>query len=74
MANRNVHFVLHIPAHDYLNYYSGVAREVVTVASDGRKIRFPANILRPFVTQDGIHGEFMIEFDEANKFVAIHKV
>lgn len=74
MASRKVHFTLHISAHEYLEFYSGAARNVATVAHDGRTIKFPANILRPFVTQDGIHGEFVIEFDESNKFVAINKL
>jgi len=74
MANRKVYFLLHISAHKYQEYYSGAVREVVAIASDGRTVRFPANILRPFVSQDGIHGEFAIEFDGNNKLVAIHKL
>ncbi len=73
MSNRKVHFVLHISADKYMEVYTGTVRDVVTVASDGRKIRFPANLLRPFVGLDGIHGEFVIEFDDNNKFVAINK-
>ncbi len=74
MANRKIHFVLHISAHKYLEYYSGTVRDVVTVASDGRTVRFSAKLLRSFVSQDGIHGEFVIEFDADNKFVAINKL
>lgn len=74
MSNRKVYFTLHISAHEYLEYYSGAARNVATVAHDGRTIKFPANILRPFVAQDGIHGQFVIEFDADNKFVAINKL
>ncbi len=74
MSNRKAHFALHISAHQYMEYYSGAVRDVVTVASDGRTIRFPANLLRAFVSQDGIHGEFVIEFDDDNKFVAINKL
>ena len=74
MSNRKLHFALRISAHDYQKFYSGAVRDVVTVSRDGRKVRFPANILRPFVGQDGIQGEFVIEFDDNNKFVAIHKL
>jgi len=74
MPNRKVYFALQISAHKYMEYYSGEVRDVVAVASDGRRIRFPANLLRPFVGQDGIHGEFVIEFNDDNKFVAINKL
>lgn len=74
MATRNVHVILHIGAAEYLEYYSGAARHVATTASNGLRVKFPANILRPFITRDGIHGEFVIEFDHHNKFVAIKKI
>lgn len=74
MSTRKVHIVLHISAHEYQDYYSGAARNVAVTARDGRSIKFPANILRPFISHDGIHGEFVIEFDDDNKFVAINKL
>ncbi len=74
MSAHKVHIVLHISTHEYQEYYSGVARNVAATASDGRSIKFPANILRPFISHDGIHGEFVIEFDDNNKFVAINKL
>lgn len=74
MVARKVRFTLHIPAHEYQQYYSGSARDVIVTASDGRNIQFPANILRSFVGHDGIHGEFVIEFDDNNKFIAINKL
>jgi len=74
MPHQKIHFVLQISAHQYMEYYSGAVRDVVTVASDGRRLRFPANLLRPFVAQDGIQGEFVIEFDDSHKLVAINKL
>lgn len=74
MANRKLRFFLHIPAHEYQLYYSGSAREVVTVSHDGRTLKFPANRLRSVVGRDGINGEFEIEFDEQNRFVALRKI
>ncbi len=73
MNARKVRFTLHISAHEYQQYYSGSVRNVVVSANDGRIIQFPANILRPFISHDGIHGEFVIEFDDSNKFVSIKK-
>lgn len=74
MATRSLHVILHISAAEYLEYYSGAARHVAATASNGLSVKFPANILRPFITHDGIHGEFVIEFDDSNKFIAINKI
>ena len=74
MTSRQLHVVLNIPANVIHSYYSGTVREVVATTLDGRVVRFPANILRPFVTHDGVQGEFAIEFDANHKFVAIHRL
>ncbi len=65
---------IRITAEEYLKSYSGVARTVFTRSRDGRSIRFPANILRPFVTRDGIDGSFVITFDENQKFQDIRRL
>jgi len=49
-------------------------REVQARSTDGRSIRFPANILRPFVTQAGIHGAFRIRYDDKGKLQGIDKL
>lgn len=73
MANRKLHFFIDIPAHEYQAYYAGAARNVAVVTREGLHIKFPANILRPFVTYTGIRGEFTIEFDQNNKLVALRQ-
>lgn len=74
MAHRKLHLVLHISAAEYLKYYDGGASTVLATAGNGLRVEFPARILRPFVGHDGVHGEFVIEFDERHKFVAIKKL
>lgn len=64
---------LNINANDFIRLYQGVARDVVAISLDGRNVRFPAAILRPFVSHDGVQGRFVIEFDEAGKFVAVNR-
>lgn len=71
---REVTIDLAISAQDYLAYYQGAAREVVATCSDGRKIRFPSNILQSFVTHAGIYGRFVIRFDEQNRFQGLEKI
>jgi len=55
-------------------HYRGVARDVVAKSVDGRTGRFPANVLRPFVTPDGVAGAFVLVYDEKNKFVEMRRV
>ena len=52
----------------------GAVRDVVAHSVDGRRIRFPAMILRPYVTHSGVQGCFQICFDEANRFKTIEKI
>ena len=51
-----------------------MARDVVAKSVDGRTVRFPANVLRPFVTPDGVAGAFVLVYDEKNKFVEMRRV
>lgn len=72
--SRVVRFALDIPGEKYLSYYAGAARAVAVTAFDGRSIRFPAGVLQQFVTREGIHGVFEMEFDANHKFLAIRRV
>lgn len=37
-----------------LRYYSGYASAVVTYARGGERVRFPVEVLRPFVNHAGV--------------------
>ena len=58
---------LHISADEYKKMYAGLASSVVVVSRDGRRIRFPANLLRTQVRPDGIKGSFEFVLDDKNK-------
>ena len=63
-----------ITADSYLGMYEGTAETVFATTREGFSVRFPANILRPFVAHDGIYGTFAIFFDDDNKFQRIERV
>ncbi|WP_076719384.1 DUF2835 domain-containing protein [Motiliproteus sp. MSK22-1] len=65
---------LSISTDEYLKLYRGQARSVTAISVDGRTVRFPANILKPFVTRTGISGIFSIRFDNKGKFQAIRRL
>jgi hypothetical protein len=70
----SISFDLRITRADYLSYYKGTANWVQVRARDGRRIRFPASALRPFVTEDGIQGAFEITYEENHRLVGIHRL
>lgn len=67
-------FNLDIPVHEFMAYYEGVARTVYTVTVDGQTVQFPASVLRPYLTERGIYGEFILQCDEHHRFKGIRKV
>ena len=52
-------------------YYQGVVEYVVAQSIDGRRIQFPARVLRPFLSYQGIQRTFEITFDATLKFQSI---
>lgn len=65
---------LYISPEDYLMHYQGQVSQVHARALDGRQVRFPSNILIPYVTRDGISGRFAIKFDQQRKFIGIERL
>ncbi len=71
---QEVRLNLRISAEEYLKWYQGRARFATARAVDGRSVRFPADILKPFVTRSGIEGAFVISFDAKGKFHSIRRL
>ena len=64
---------LNISPERFQAYYQGVVEHVVATASDGRTVKFPARVLRPFLSYQGIQGIFDITFDATLKFQTIRR-
>jgi hypothetical protein len=54
-------------------YYQGAVEYVVAQSIDGRTVQFPARVLRPFLSYQGIQGTFEITFDAKLKFQSIRR-
>ena len=67
-------FQLQISSEQYLDYYRGVAKNVVAQARSGQTVQFPASLLQKFITPDGIQGEFVLTCDENHKCVSLQKI
>ena len=57
----SVEFNLSISGDEYLNYYRGQVKWVVAISNKGLKVKFPANLLKPYITRDGIKAQFILE-------------
>lgn len=62
---------LSISAEEYMKLYAGVATSVNARARDGRRIRFPAAALRPFVSSRGIAGTFQLIVNRDYKLIEL---
>lgn len=67
-------FTLHLSAEEYLQYYEGIARSIQVKSRCGKIIQFPADKMREFVLKDGVHGSFIIQLDDNNKFLLIRRL
>jgi len=65
---------LNIPPQQLIHYYEGSVSAAVARTTDGRTIRFSANILRSVVQTNGVHGIFELVLDENRKFVSIKRL
>ena len=72
--NRHYQFTLGISPDDYAKYYEGVVTEVQVETYSGLILRFPASVLRKYLTHNGIHGAFEMEVDQNDKFVSIRNI
>lgn len=54
-------------------YYTGRVSTVVTRATNGQRVQFPAMYLRKFMTNSGVKGHFCLETDN-NKFISLEKI
>ncbi len=65
---------LAIDAEEMQRWYRGSAKEVLAYSLEGKKVRFPASVLRPFVTREGVHGHFRIIFDSHHKLRGVEQI
>ena len=70
---QSIAFRLRLSAEQYKAYYQGQVKFIQVQSNDGRSIRFPASAIQKFLTADGIHGDFVIQFDANNKLLGVRR-
>lgn len=71
---RSFEFSLHLSAKEYLQYYEGIAQAIQVRSLCGKTIQFSADKMRKFVLEDGVHGTFIMQLDNDNKFLSVKKL
>lgn len=71
---KTLHFALRISEQELLKFYRGHARNVVATDAQGKSMAFPIEVIRPFVTKEGVYGRFEMIVDDNFKFISIKKV
>lgn len=74
MTKQRIIFNLAISAEAFLAVYKGHAKNISTIAVDGRRLEFSAEKIKPFLSRDGIYGTFEMEITAEHKFLAIKRL
>lgn len=67
-------FRIDITAHQYLSYYRGAIKHVVVQCATGATVQFPASLLTPFITESGVHGQFVLTCEDDNRGAELQKI
>jgi len=67
-------FYLHLSTEQYQQYYCGEVSQVQIVDQHNQRIQFPAGMLRKHVNHDGVHGQFILKYDQNNRLVSLERV
>jgi hypothetical protein len=65
---------IRLPKEEYLKVYQSYVRQVRAVARSGESVRFPINVLQPYLTHHGVQGSFRLSFDDDYKFIGIELI
>ncbi len=69
-----IRFRLSLSAERMLAYYQGAAQQVSVQTGDGRRVQFPAQWLRRFVTAAGVTGLFEMRFGADHKLIDLRRI
>lgn len=71
---KTLRFSLKLSEQELMKFYRGHARKVMAKDGEGKTMEFPVEIIRPFVTKEGVYGHFEIRVDDNYKFIDIKKL
>ncbi|WP_120996432.1 DUF2835 domain-containing protein [Stutzerimonas urumqiensis] len=63
-----------LPAERLVAVYQGRANRIMATSRDGRRVSLPVHHLRPYLTREGIHGSFRLEFSDSGELKALTRL
>lgn len=66
-----LHLDISLSADEFLKVYQGSANRVFIRSREGRSVSLPARHLQPFLTREGVHGSFILTFDQNGKMISL---
>ncbi len=71
---KEFYFSLNLDYEECLAYYKGHYNEIQVVDDSGKKLRFSAQKLTPFVSSIGIKGRFRLKTNDQHQFMSLEKI
>lgn len=72
--DKQYRFSIQLSRQQFLRHYQGAVSSVQVFSECGRRLRFPASRLRPFLTHSGIKARFLLTVDADNRFLRLEKI
>ncbi|NMH64195.1 DUF2835 domain-containing protein [Shewanella salipaludis] len=66
-----VYFTLNLSYQDFLPYYQGLADKVVVRDTQGRVLKISGRHFRPFLTEQGVQGQFVLVLDPRGNLLSL---
>ncbi len=66
-------FSMGLPAHKLKDYYRGNVQNMVVTTDEGLHLQLPIEVFRPYVTEAGIYGFFVVYVDDNHKLIRLDK-
>ncbi|MEH6393769.1 DUF2835 domain-containing protein [Pseudoalteromonas sp.] len=68
------YFLLNLTYKQCMDYYEGKYTSVQVTEDGGKKVRFAASHLRPFISSLGVRGRFRLLLTPEHKFLRLERV
>ena len=72
--SKKYRFGIYLSARECQEYYQGLYTNIVVQTHTGLSLQLAAKHIRPFITREGVKGEFQLEVDDNNKFIGLTKL
>jgi hypothetical protein len=73
-VNKFFYFSLDLSFEKTESIYQGQIKHIIVLTDEGLKLKLPVQNFRPFVSLNGIQGQFRLETDIKNRLQKIEKI